>query len=451
MHTGKRHLPEPSVLSGALLRPKAVRIVFTSALLALTLVSCGGRAIGYGLVLWSPDEAVVPTGEVLAVQAQSEIAKTYTVALPDRDTGLTLEQWRVQFFDEKEQADAFAETFAPYRTLYAQSGRDALPVRDAANQGGRRVYGLREGEVIKILGRTTEEEVNVGGLSGYWYQVMTETGVRGYTFSRLLTVTEGAGGAPIAAVQQTPQEDPDLTRFLSNVWRPDYFQTMIENNAIDLERFSSRYGVFPVIEQNVITVVTPNYTAAFPYENITRLGSGMYTLDLSSFRFTIRPRFVSIQYSYGGSEYAAAYVLIEQNLDDVVSAELDRRRQVFERFLENGSVLRSSAYGTISLAPDQTFSWEGLGRLVPSVIPATAGTRGFVEFRTALSRELAATWDGVISFRFEGLPAARYITFLFDFTGTGVQFVYVQDRDITNNTVLQEPVTPIVMFFTFSQ
>ena len=451
MHTGKRHLPESSSPADTFRNPKAARIVFLSALFAIAFVSCGSRAIGFGVVLWSPDEAVVRNGEVLALGARSEIAKTYTALASGKDSGPTIEQWRVRFFDDKEEADAFAEAFAPYRNLYAQSGRAALPVRDAAKQDGRRVYGLREGEIIKILGRTTEEEVNVGGLSGYWYEVMTETGVRGYTFSRLLTVTEGAGGTPVESAQQAPQEDPDLTRFLSNVWRPDYYQTMIENKAIDLERFSSRYGVFPDIEQNVITVVTPNHTAAFPYQNITKLSSGMYTLDLSSFRFTVRPRFVSIQYSYGGSEYAAAYVMIEQNLDDVVAAELERRRAIFGRFLENGSILSSSAYGTITLEPDQTFSWQGFGRLVPSVIPATAGTRGIVEFRTAVANELSATWDGAISFRFEGLPSNRYITFLFDFTGTGVQFVYVSDREITNDTVLREPATPIVMFFTFSQ
>jgi hypothetical protein len=87
-------------------------------------------------------------------------------------------------------SDVYGE-WAPY---FGVAEIQALPVREfmATDPSSSIVYRLREGERVKIIGRTPET-VEVGGLNDYWFEILTENGTRGYVFGYRLDVIDAQG------------------------------------------------------------------------------------------------------------------------------------------------------------------------------------------------------------------------------------------------------------------
>ncbi len=426
----------------------------TAALLVTLFASCGPRTIGYGVILWSENENVLPTGSVVRVVDQSRISNTYTVLPPAKSAGSssnkTVEtaQWRLSFFSDLKSANAFQASFAPYAKVYARSEKNALPIRAEASPSADMVYKLRQGEIMKVL-RKSDAPSNESGFESYWYDVLTEGGVSGWVFGYLLTVYDQGPG--LTAPQPAPDVDPVLANIMGTIWRPSYYGQMIDSGNYDLARFKTDYGFFPDPEKKRFTLSLPDYSIAFDYSALQKVESNRYAVQGTSLLITVRnDSELSLQYSYKGNITSTVVDKIDQNVADLITAEQKRRDDLYKAFIDHGNTLSSTAYGEIRLAPDKSFTWTDFRTLVPNVIPRTATGSGKVGFPLYLDKSLKTKFDGVLTFNMNGTDNTQDASFLYAFASDGVRFVYVPSQDITDNVVQRESFSPVIIFFTLS-
>ncbi|MDA3949712.1 MAG: hypothetical protein PF508_10860, partial [Spirochaeta sp.] len=146
-----------------------------------------------------------------------------------------------------------------------------------------------------------------------------------------------------------------------------------------------------------------------------------------------------------GRRRSTTVELFQEEISVIVEAERERRRMQLEQFLQRGSGLVSTAYGTVRISERGAVTWTGFERLVPGVLPATFNGSGRFEFGIYLNDDLRGRYDGAVR-----LVAPESTTnFLYSFTDDGVRFVYVPSRLVEKQTVTAEPVSPVVIFFRF--
>jgi len=155
-----------------------VMIKLFIVILAVTATLSGcTRRLGYGVLLWSPNEEEIASGSVVSVVSQSDIQDSYLVRLDTDASETSIARWRVRFFETEEEAFSRGAEYEELATVYARSGRNALPMRRAPElKNDNIVYRLREGEVVKLIGRE-DEQSDLSGLVSYWALRRTYTGM----------------------------------------------------------------------------------------------------------------------------------------------------------------------------------------------------------------------------------------------------------------------------------
>jgi hypothetical protein len=417
----------------------------------MILASCGPGAIGSAVVLWPQEGWSVSPGAVVPVLEESEVQQSYRIRIPAADQTLMSPKWRVRYFETEEAARAYAAEFAPYAEQFGSIvGRpDALGAQRVYTDPNARaeltVYRLRSGERFKILDRSEEPENEAGAVS-HWYKILTRDGTIGWVFGYYLQID----GSPVVRQQDEQENNAALEQVLATVWRPGYFREMIESGRYDLDRFQSQYGFFPQSEENTIVLTLPEHQTEFNYTDVIRSSRGRYVFEGSSLQMTIRSDSrISIQYDYRNEIYSRALYRIGEDIQTLREEEQRRRDQVYEEIRSRGDTLLSTAYGTIRLQDNRTFQWEGYGRLVPSIIPEEAGNRGDVLFSYYLADEIEDSFEGVLAFQFVGRPSDEPIVFLYRFREGGIRLSRVTERDIDDNVVTQESISPLIIFFNF--
>ncbi len=416
------------------------------------LTGCGPRQIGYGVVRWSPREETLPTGALVNIYSESRINETYTVGRPGKKEQAELPLWRVAVFAQESEARQAAEAYADYTDTFAVSERQGLPIRKEKDAGSERVYKLRKGQHIKVLGRT-DQKIQLGSYKDYWYRVLTEDGVDGYTFGSLLTVYTMNEEEKVV-LEEKKEMSPLLKNFLNRTWRPEMFRDMITRNTIDLSRFRSQYGLTVDQEEKKIRLVLPEHTAVEEYDKISKIGYKRFLFEGSSFQVTLTSEtFTSVEYTWEGKQHAQALVLLDQPASAYISQERSRRYQLFQAFLQRGTVMSSESYGTITLDSEQHFTWSPLQSLMDrGILPAGTPEKGTMVFSHFLTPQLRQKHDGAVTFAFRGESRYEEATFLYSMTSQGVQMIHVPENNIRNKVVQQETFSqPVVLFFRFSE
>ncbi|MEE8441997.1 MAG: SH3 domain-containing protein, partial [Spirochaetia bacterium] len=418
-----------------------------------TLVGCS-RPLGYGVLLWSTDEDEIASGSVVSVVSQSDLQDTYLIRIEanrpdtnsvDPDSGqLTLTRWRVRFFEAEEDATRDAAANQELATVYARSLRNALPMRsDPELRSANIVYRLRDGEVVKLIGRE-DEQSDLSGLVSYWYSALTETGVEAYVFGYELSLFDPLDSDAVFAESGTA--DLRLQLLLDNVWRPIYFVDMIVNGAYDLKLFNGKYGLFPKPEERSLELVMPYHSTTFNYDAIVKVGPRRYLAEGTSLQLTFnRGDELSFQYVLDGRQYILAMQRVPRDIQDYVDAELERRRDTYQRLLDRGPAFSSGNYGRITLLEDERFIWSGYERLVPAVIARGLGTGGRVLLDLYLGPQLVDRFDGAVSFRFDGHTES--VSFVYALVPDGIRMVYVPQTDIDEIIMTGSGVSSITLFF----
>jgi len=411
-------------------------------ILSLLSVSCGKKYIGYGVLLWSPNENILETGSVYPVVSESKINDTYTIKAGESGDLTDIPKWRISFFENEEDAKAEAADIVKYKTIFARNLKDGLLIRQEPDVNSSRVYKMKRGQVIKVIGRQ-EKTSQVGQYSGFWYRVLTEDGVQGYCFDHYLDVYDSS----IPPEKQIDPAQKLLDEAFSKSYHPGSFVTMIKNSTIILDYFKPQIGLFPDTENKILTLTTGSYTLKYTWDKPVLIDKRSFELGDTGFEVSvISDNHIRVAYTYEGTKVRSDYYVID-NMDEIIAAEMDRREALYEKLMNEGKPYVSSAYGTIKFFGNREFSWNNYSRLVPQIIPEGTGNSGKLYFDVFISPDLKTDNDGVLTFGFDSGGKTNYVYFLYRLDGGKLRLTYVPSSYISEHIVVRKTSSPLILAF----
>ncbi|MCI5830518.1 MAG: SH3 domain-containing protein [Treponema sp.] len=434
--------------------------IFFALILSILLSSCSG-IIGYGVLLWNDNEHKISDGTVVPVYLKSNISKVYVIALPDTKEKVEVPLWQLSAPEKKSRANKLAAKYAEYKNTYAKSAIDGLPIRADKVNTSKQVYRLRKNETVKIMYKGKGVAPQNGGvpLEGEWLHVLTSGGTEGWCFSynlRPYTMLADDVENQNQAVAETDEEEADtlIEGILNTVWYPEYYGSMISKKQIDLNFFNTTFK-FAIDENNsLVTMALPEMELEFAYKGVTKTEEKEYDINETPLQLTVRNK-KSIVVKYTDEKgMPASYNFIslgDKNPDQIIAEEVKRRQNEYKMISSFGPDFKSGNYGKISFNDGNEITWSGFNKLVPSVIPAKAKGRGFVEIKYFVPSELKSAWDGVLTFVFEG--SNKEINFFYKKEENGIRltagnvlkrFDSKTGREISTVSL---PSNSIVMFF----
>lgn len=430
---------------------RIILLLFCS--LILSFLSCSAKPIGFAVVLWDVSEEL-KTGELLKVMEESKIRKTYMVVAEGKKDLRDIETFRTRFFEQKAEADAFIRDYTPYFDKFAFSEKDGLPVREEAHQEAKRIYKLKAGQLVKVLKQETELVV-IGSYQDYWYRVLTDDGYEGFCFGHYLSGFESRGN-PGEEARILMNQDLLLDKLLSEIWRPEYFAEMIDKERIDLFNLRKDIGLFPAAGSKALRLVTAKYTINFTYEKIEKTGTGRYHFQSGEqskdLRISIvRDDRIILSYYLAGRAVSVVYILLDENLEEIIKQEHSRRLKIFSTIIKRGRLLKSTGYGDIRLLQGLLFEWTNFGRLGSQIFLKEVKGSGSVDFPFFLSAEMAGEFDGIITFRFDEYQAEEGTSFLYKIDQKGIRMVFIRSEKIDDLEVGRTGLSPLILYFTFGR
>ena len=420
------------------------------------------RQEGWGVLLWSTQEPAIPSGTAVPVYIRSNIEQVWVVGIPrEYRTGdadkLEIPLAHLELVGSRRNAEERASAFALYALSYAETLQDGLPVREFPENNSRRVYRLKEGEILKILS-TVEgiPPISTTGepLPGQWYQVLTSDGIIGYCYSFRLQVFEYAGGVlDASAPVETAEVDQDLEMTLAKQWYPEQYGTMVSSGRIDLQELERNWRFALDQEAGLVRLYLPNLDRTFVYTRIRRERERTWLFEGTNLRMTLRSENVLVvQYpDESGAARSIILVTLPTALDTIMLQENERRNTRFNAMFNRGPVFSSTNYGTLSLAPTGQFTWVGLDLLVPHIVPRSGVAQGQIQMRLFLGPALAGSYTGACSFLFSGMgvnQAGHVVNFLYTLDDQGMRIEFVPEDSITGITVTRRAASPTVIYFT---
>jgi hypothetical protein len=405
---------------------------------------------------------------VLPVYIRSNIDQVWVVGTPKEYLvqGSGVDKFEIplaklELAGSKKKALQRAEEFAPYALMYAETLQDGLPIRESPDNGARRVYRLKQGEIVKILG-SAKGTIAVGAtgspLPGEWFRVLTEDGVTGYCFSYRLRLFEHSGG-PLTVAQESEAaaEDRDLEQVLSKKWYSDSYTAMINSGRLDLEKLSRYWGFDPGQDTGIARIKVENLDRSFSYTAIRAAGSRTWRFEGTSLQMYLSSdASLELQFTEnGGALRSLRFAALPSGVDDLIVQETARRQGLFDVLYSQGPSYISHNYGTLRFEENGRFTWTGYNILVPQVIPASALEGGVVDMRLFLADSLAGRYNGAFTLRFDtagaGISAASgraaEVDFMYTLDNQGFRIEYVPPTSKDGIVVARRASSPMVIYF----
>jgi len=432
---------------------KIYYLPFFLALFLVTLFSSCSK-LGYGVLLWSNEEPPILSGTVLPVYIRSNIDQVWVVGVPETSEKIEIPLSLLEFSGSKRKAVKRAEEFYQYAHSYAENMQDGLPIRDFPDNGSRRVYRLRPGEIIKIL-KVAEGSppISTTGdpLPGDWFFVLTSDGVTGYCFSYRLKLFEHHEG-PLQAAPAVRREvviDPDLEMVLSRKWSPDFYQQMINSRRININELERNYRFDPGQDTGIAKILLPDIEREFSYESIVPDGERAWRFEGSSLQMNLRTNTtLAVQYlEASGLRRTLLFAALSADVEDIIIQEQTRRGTQYRNIYNQGPVFTSNNFGTITFSESGSFTWTGFDLLVPHLIPSESSGRGRVIMDIFLSATLAERYTGAFNLRLTDVTPNRNLPFLYGLDSQGLRLEVVPDFGIENVTVTRRASSPMVLYF----
>lgn len=435
------------------IRLHGIGSVLAVLFLSLVGLSCGPRVIDQALVIWSPDEESLASGSIVDILTESDLRDSYNIRYVDseeREQFIEIERWRLQRADNRDALQALQQEYSEWAPYFGVAEIQALPVRQymATDDSSAIVYRLREGEQVKILGRT-EETVDLGGLVDYWFEILTENGTRGYVFGYRLDAVDAQG---VSIEKGDESEDELLAGVLGSVWRPEYFSWMIDEGTYDLSRFRSEYRFVHLAAEKRFSLVTEDFNQSFSYDEIFRARNREYVASGSGLQISVyNQQAISIQFNVDGQTYQENLVRLDSDVDQIISNEIERRQQRLVDFVGNAKSLRSSSYGSMNISENGNLTWTRYGGLDSSMIPSWFQGSAKLSFNLYISRNLINDYEGAVSFTQSGVSIRQSMNFFYRFTSSGLQLEYIPPQNISQNVIVAQALSPFVLFFSFAE
>lgn len=397
----------------------------------LTAWSCRD-SYGYGVVLWSANEIELTSGSIVRIVGESPRREIFRVQHPDTKAIIEVDKWRLEQFPKRQQAQAYLEEYIPFLRTYTEVRKSALPMREDALVSSKSVYSLRDGQVMKVLGRAKERE-QIGGYKAYWYHLLSSDGVQGWTYGRFLREYTLSESGQAIYDEKDYTGDAILENFFDpiNVWHPAYMYDMVKDKAVHLSLMREEYGLFINPESKVISIRLPDQNVDFTYTRITPVGGDAYMFVDSPFSFTLKPNLVQARYTLRGQKYTPEFRTLEKGIKDIIAEEETRRGQKYRNFMEAGPILHSEM-ATINFSGNGRFIMSNMtGLLQLQTLLESDGYEGVVLFDVMLEESLLKKYDGAISFVFDA--SGKRLTFVYHMGVGGFEatlVAYVPDNKI---------------------
>lgn len=436
---------------------KAFKSVLLIVSLAFTvaLTSCS-RSLGYSAVLWDLPEYNIQDGTIVKVHFKSNINHVYVIGLPGESELYEVPLWQITEPSSKSKAEKAYSEYAEYSHQYGKMKVDGLPVREEPVNTSKQVYRLHKDEIVKILYKGEGQAVMVGKnekLPGDWLYVLTEGGRKGWCFSYNLSIFETGPGGKIVGGDVDEEvvftnDDTMLEQILNAKWYPEIYSRLIDDNQIDLETIKVAYGFDTGITSGKVTVNIPDKYHSAKYAGAEKIRDNTYQFSGTPFQMMIRNKnTIVVNYTArDGSQEAYTFITMPEDVDitKIIEKERDRRNKLLDELYKVTS-FNSQNYGQLVINSGKTFTWTGFSLLVPDVIPGSAKGRGTANIKYLLSKDLAARYDGVLTFKFDGCPDE--VNFLYKLTNDGLNLENIDFYSIKDNVVISRAANPTVMFF----
>ena len=424
------------------------------AILAVCIFSSCGP-IDRGLLLWSHDDASIPSGSIVNIFNESELRGISEIRYRDADSKMQrveLESWKIrtaQSTAELERIQAEYTNSAPY---FGIAEIQALPVRDAmaTDISTSIVYRMTLGEKVKILNQS-ETEVEVGNLKDYWFEVLTADGTRGYVFGYRLDKVDASG---VSVEEKDDSIDEFLAQVINNEWRPEYFQWMIDDGAYNLTRFRDEYRFYHDNESARFILNTEKHNLVFEYEELflarykeyLAIGSNLHIIVYDDDR-------IAIQYDFDNKAVSESLVRLNENISvqQIIEDEQSRRDTLRENFLLRGNRLSSSRYGNISFDDSGNGIWRAYQTYGVTIFPEWFTGSFQLSFPLYITESLAEQYAGALTFTQAGQSLRNSMNFLYSYINNGLQLEFVPQQNIEGTLVVRRTRNPVIIFFTFSR
>jgi hypothetical protein len=415
------------------------------------LSGCSDKIMGYSVLLWSNQEYEIPSGSVLPVYIKSNISQVYVVGAPDGQK-IELPLWQLTEPVKKSKIAKVLEVYESQASVYASVKVDGLPGRAEHVNTSKQVYRFRKGEILKILYKGKGTAPMTGGkpLEGDWYRFLTKTGVQGWCFSYNLNIYEaGLDLQPVDGTIQLEAEENDgvMDYVAENIWYPEYFKTMIASKNIDVNSLLPSYNFKIDTENKKVILNTSKIHEEWDYDGYSKVDDGEYELTGIPLRVIRKnSEFIVLRYTNeSGKPEDLNFVILQDDLNEIISAEKERREELLLQFVENGPVYKSSVYGTITFNSDNSIKWTNFQSLIPEIIKAGAKNTGIAVINCSVKPSLAENYDGILTIRFDGLDSDT--NFLYKFENNGLRLEDTSTAVFDGTQLITRSQSPVIMFF----
>lgn len=415
------------------------------------LTSCKDKVMGYSVVLWNIPEQNIASGDVVPVFIKSNISHVYVIGKTDGEK-IEVPLWQLTEPVSKRKVSKITTLYKENARTYASVKIDGLPSRAEPVNTAKQVYRLRKGEVIKILYKGEGQAPMTGKnpLPGDWYKILTEDGTSGWCFSYNLNLYETTATGERVGGEEIVEEVEEDTRWdtiITRTWYPDSFRTMINSGNIDLTKLSPSYKFAIDTENNKVTLNTSTIHEMWDFEGYTKTDDYEYTLKNISLKIIYKNAgYVVLRYTdESGKPQDLDFVTISQDISEVITNEKNRRSTEYLNIWTHGPVYSSSNYGKMTFNEDGSFHWSGFKLLVPSIIDAGTKNNGSASVKYSLAKNLAESYDGVVSLKFENM--ADEVNFLYKFEEGGLRLEDTTGASYNGNQLKSRGSSPVIIYF----
>lgn len=407
--------------------------------------------MGYSVLLWNLPDYELQDGDIVPVYIKSNISHVYVIGVGERKVEVPL--WQLTEPTSKMKTNKKAKKLSEYANTYASVSVDGLPIRAEAVNTAKQVYRLRQNENIKILYKGKGQSVMTGKkqLEGDWLKVLTSDGTEGWCFSYNLKLYKTDKLGQKIGNEETESEEIDNSatdELLTKLWYPDSYKSMIDSGRVDIDKLIPSYNLHLDPESKILSFNMPKIKKEWEYTGSVKISDNQYNLNNIPIVITIRrSNFIVVRYTgETGKPEDFNLVSLEENLEELVQNEVIRREKEYEQITMYSESFKSESYGLLKLNPDHTFIWHNNKLLVPSVLSSSAKNNGTVSIKYFLSRSLSASYDGILTFKFQDMD--KEVNFLYKIESNGLRFEDATGAVIKNNILMERALSPLVLFFT---
>lgn len=435
-----------------------MRYINKILLLILTIVcalfasSCN-RVLGYSVVLWDIDKYQIADGTILPVYIKSNISHVYIARLPQTETNIEIPLWQLSTPTTKAKAITEAKSLALYERTYAKVKLDGLPVRFEAVNTAKQVYRLRKAEVVRVLRKVTGSPVMAGKkeLEGDWLLVLMQDGTQGYCFSYNLDIYKKEDFSQEKETALEKEEEQALKlpdNVLSNRWWPKEVAAMLKSGKIDIDNFDTNSGFFPGEDGGKVRLSNSKVNKAWDYMGV-EMKDALYSYKDAPLKLSVLDdtniTVLFTDSAVGKPEAFSFEALKDIDINALITKETQRREREYNIVFDKGPAFISANYGELRFTQNQGFAWRNFRALQPAILPENVAGRGSVCVKYYLSKQLASTWDGVLTFNFENLN--RELNFLYAVEDTGLKLKVASEAVFDGITLQSSNPAALVMFF----